>query len=157
MKVKGFKISFSIKALLFGSLGTLFISGIAWIIIHNYYSFDSEFGAIPSPLEPTLLKLHGAAAPFFLLVLGALFPTHISRAYNAKINLKTGLSLLIITTILIASGYLLYYLGDEQIRNLSSYTHSILGIISIPLLVVHIISGKTLTNYRKNKLGRSTK
>jgi len=148
-KKKGFKINSSSKSILFISIGILFITGLAWLIIHNFFYSETDFGITPSPIEPALLKIHGLAAPVFLMVFGALFPTHISRAFKARINMKTGLFLLAILFLLITTGYSLYYIGSENLLKTSSLTHSILGVICVPLLIGHIITGKAFINYRK--------
>ena len=146
---KGFKINSRSKAILFISTGILFITGVAWLIIHNFYYSETDFGITPSPIEPALLKIHGLAAPIFLMVFGALFPTHISRAFKARINMKTGLFLLAILFLLITTGYSLYYIGSESLLKNSSLTHSILGVLYVPILIGHILIGKSFINYRK--------
>lgn len=150
MKPKGFKLNPLLKLALLISIAGLFISGISWIITNNFFYTESDYGITPSPLEPVFLSAHGFIAPIFLIAFGALFPTHISKAYKANANLKNGLSLLAIIFILIITGYLLYYAGGDGIRRYSSLIHSVLGVIFIPLTYLHIQSGKKFILNRKN-------
>ncbi len=156
MKTKGFKLNPALKLILLISIGALFISGIAWIVTNSFFYSESDYGITPSTLEPIFLSVHGIIAPIFLIAFGALFPTHISKAYKAKANLKNGLSLLAIIFILIITGYLLYYTGSDGIRRYSSLIHSVLGALLVPAIYLHIVTGRNfITNRKKAKSKRS--
>ena len=148
MKAKGFKIGNTLRATLYLSLGLLTLSGAVWLIAHYVFVESTDFGTVQSPIEPTALQIHGAMAPIFLMGLGALFPSHITRAFRSGINLKTGIFVLALLFILIATGYLLYYTGSEALRSWSSISHSIIGLLVCPILLIHIVRGRQLMRKR---------
>ena len=69
--------------------------------------------------------------------------------YKANVNLKNGLSLLVVILLLIINGYLLYYAGGDVIIRYSSLIHSGLGVILIPVIYLHTVTGKKLILGRK--------
>lgn len=150
MKKKGFQINNSLKALLFLSLGSLFVTGILWLTGHYLLAVNSDYGIVKSPLEPLSLKIHGLMAPLFLIVFGSLLPTHIIRALKAKQNFISGIMLLFLIAYLIATGYFLYYCGNETLRNISSISHSITGCLIILMLVIHIYLGKKIYSQERS-------
>ncbi len=110
---------------------TLFFSGIFWL----YYSLN-DYSSLPEMVLS--LQLHGAAAFGFLIVFGMILSTHISFNWQVKKNRrKSGLILVALLVILIFSGYCLYYIGNEEIRDLTSDAHWLVGIISTIIFTWH--------------------
>lgn len=119
----------------------LFISGAAWLaILLTQRSSDAESSIHPA--QPTLMKLHGAAAMAALFLLGVLLPLHIRRGWKAGRNRSTGSVLIALCALLIVSGYALYYVGDEHTRHLSAVIHDALGVIFPASLAWHIVIGR---------------
>ncbi len=145
MKARGFKISTPLRRALYASLGMLFVSGVAWLVLHYFFASETDYGVVPAPYEPLTLQIHGVLVPIFMLVFGALFPIHIRKAFKARKNLLTGLCMLSALFVLIATGYLLYYSGNETMRSISSIGHSIIGLAIAPLLCIHIIRGRKIS------------
>lgn len=130
----------------YSALVILFLSGVVWLALH--YWADRQ-GVFYSPLEPRLMKIHGAAAMLSLLVLGALIPTHMRRAWSQRRNRLTAIALVSICLSMILSGYGLYYCGSDEWRQWISGFHSVTG-CSLPLaLVWHILSGRTSRRVHK--------
>ena len=141
-KVKGLKLSPLLRYQLYVSFGLLFVSGCAWLWLHYYGGQENEFGRSASPLEPVMLVLHGCLVPWFLLVFGSLFPTHIVRAWKCGLNRATGIGILSICFALIVTGLLLYYSGSESGRRIASSAHAIIGVGSVVILLGHIAQGR---------------
>ena len=51
-------------------------------------------------------------------------------------------SMLAIAAVLVASGWALYYLGVETLRDALSVAHWALGVAAGPLLLLHIVLGR---------------
>ena len=119
----------------------LFATGAAWWTLHTLIHAE---GRDDGSAEPILLKAHGAAAMIFLVILGVLFPVHIKRGWVARRNLSSGLVLIVVSIVLITTGYLLYYAGGESTREWVSRIHGWLG-LAMPLVVgAHIWRGRLL-------------
>jgi uncharacterized membrane protein SirB2 len=125
----------------------LFVSGVAWLVIHFFRPTDS----LPSPSEPWWLRVHGAAMLLFLIVLGSLFPTHVLPGWRHRTNHRSGIFVLTVVIILTLTGYGLYYLGDETIRPWISAVHWGIGLVAAGGLAVHAFLGKRASAINSSK------
>jgi hypothetical protein len=128
----------------YGATAALAVSGIIWLVLHYFFAVPGEYGPQIHPLEPWMLRLHGAAAMAGLIIYGSLLPVHIRRAWSIRRNIVLGIALVAFMLLLTVTGYLLYYAGDENTRPVISAAHWILGLAVPALLVWHIVSGRTL-------------
>jgi drug/metabolite transporter (DMT)-like permease len=124
------------------SSAVLFSTGVLWLVFHYFVHVRGEFGDRPHALEAWWLRLHGAAAMVVLIVLGSLLPIHVRRGWHQRRNLLAGVILSVLATLLIASGYALYYFGGEEARPLISAVHWLFGLAAPLLLVWHIWRGR---------------
>jgi len=120
----------------------LFATGALWIVFHYFVTVPSEFGEHRHPLETWWLRLHGAAAMAFLVVFGTLFSVHIRGAWRLRRNRVTGVVMLSLASLLVVSGYGLYYSGEETLRQWTSVVHWIIGLAALPAFVAHVVTGK---------------
>ena len=121
-------------------------TGALWVFAHYGLVANNEFGATRQPVEAWALKLHGAAAFFFLVALGSMFAQHIPRAWYLKRNVASGICALVACAFLVATGYGLYYIGGEEWRPFTSLAHWLLGSALVPIIVLHIVLGRRARN-----------
>lgn len=129
----------------YGATATLAVSGIVWLVLHYFLAAPGEYGPRIHPLEPWMLRLHGAAAMAGLVIYGSLLPVHVLRAWTARRNIALGIALVALMLLLTMTGYLLYYAGDENTRPVISAVHWLLGLGAPVLLVWHVVSGRNQT------------
>jgi hypothetical protein len=122
-------------------LGALFATGTADWLLHGWFHTDGPFGPQPHPLEPWMLRLHGAAAMLGLVVLGSVLPAHVFRFWMLARNRTAGGVFLAVMLVLVASGYGLYYLGGDCLRQVNRNIHLIVGLVSAPLFGLHLWRG----------------
>ncbi|MDR3417820.1 MAG: hypothetical protein P4L83_16705 [Nevskia sp.] len=125
----------------------LFASGLAHFVLHRWFMAQGEFGPSPQPLEPWMLKLHGAAAMLSLVLLGSLLPGHIQRFWRLARNRSAGGLFLTCALLLIASGYGLYYVGGESARDWCRQSHIVLGLLALPAFGIHLWRGRALRRH----------
>ena len=133
------------QAAVYGATAALALSGIIWLVLHYFLAAPGEYGPPIHPLEPWMLRMHGAAVMAALIIYGSLLPVHIRRALSIRRNIALGLGLVAFMLLLTVTGYLLYYAGDENARPLISATHWLVGLAMPGLLVWHIVSGRMQT------------
>lgn len=126
----------------YGATAALALTGIIWLVLHYFLSVSGEYGPQIHPLEPWMLRLHGAAAMAGLIVYGSLLPVHIRRAWSIRRNIALGIGLVSMMLLLTVTGYLLYYASDENARPVISAAHWILGLGVPALMFWHVVSGR---------------
>ena len=130
------------KVLLIASGLCLFLSGIGWLLLHHYGQITGPFGPEPNPFEPWFLRAHGLVLIPALLGFGSLFVAHMPKGWRFEKHRIVAVLLTTVVAILIASGYLLYYVGDDIAREWTSKIHWIVG-LGLPVVFVWHYIGRT--------------
>jgi hypothetical protein len=128
------------RRLVYVLLGGLWASGAAWLVLRYFMQRNDEFGPTPHPLTPVVLMIHGAFAMAALAVLGFVWGVHVVPAWRRGHRRATGIAIVALFVLLAASGYGLYYLGDENARARTSLVHWVLGLAAIVPFVVHAVT-----------------
>src|SRR5262249_6662579 len=113
----------------------LWASGVLWLLFHYTVASPGSFGMARHPLEAWWLALHGAFAVAATWTFGLLASGHIVQGGSGRRRRRSGSVLVGVVVWLVVSGYLLYYLGDEQLRSVTSLLHWATG-LAIPLAFV---------------------
>jgi hypothetical protein len=120
-------------------LALLFVSGAVWAY-WNY--FTASPGDFETGAKSWAMKIHGAAAMVILVMIGMLLNGHVRFAWRARRNRKNGSIFLTAFSVLIITGYGLYYAGGERLRTGMSWIHLAVGLALPILLLVHILLGR---------------
>jgi hypothetical protein len=115
----------------------LWLTGIAWLLLHHFGQIQGEFGPETNPVEPWMLRIHGLAMIFALMGLGTLLVVHVWKGWSYASQRVLGLVLAGVILVLIATGYLLYYVGDETARSWISVVHWVIGLILPVAFLLH--------------------
>ena len=140
--------SLRLRAFYLVSLG-VWISGGLWLLFHYFLTTQGEFGPQSNALEPWSLKIHGAFAFAATWFFGLLWGTHITVGWHSGRRRSSGAVLTGSISLLVVTGYLLYYVGDDRSRSFISIAHWGVGLICPLLYGVHRI--------RKRSAGKSTR
>jgi hypothetical protein len=122
--------------------GLLIATGLVWLWLDNFVRVAGEFGPEHHPAEQWTLIAHGVVAYAFLLIAGAMIPVHITLGWNTRRNLKSGLTLAGTLLLLAATALGLYYYSDEVGRSWVSIVHWGVGLIAVPVLLIHALIGR---------------
>ncbi len=137
------KLSKSQKVILYVLCSALFISGAAKALYQYILQPDGPFTPGYSELEQVWLTAHGILSPLYLVALGALIPVHMKRSWAAGRNQASGVFIVTIHLVLIATGLGLYYAGTESLRAISVSVHLWIG-LGLPLILIgHVLLGRT--------------
>ena len=130
------------RTLFYACFGLLFLTGALWLVFHYGTHIKSDLGDLPHPLESLWLKIHGAAAMVFLIILGALVRGHIQMGWGMRKNRRSGAMLVAANLLLLVTGWALYYVGNEGARVWTSAVHWGLGLFVPVLVVLHVLFGR---------------
>jgi hypothetical protein len=120
-------------------LGILWASGAFWLLADWFK--EPELGPVRTPLQTLTMKVHGAIMLVYLAMLGTLL-THIRLGAVLKANRLFGFSIIAINGILALTGWILYYVTGDALREWSSVLHWTIGLSTPLLLRAHIKFGR---------------
>lgn len=115
----------------------LWLSGGLWLLFHYFLQHPEQFGWSAHPLEPWWLRLHGAFALGGIWIFGLLWGVHIAPGWSTGERRRSGAVLTGILVWLVLSGYLLYYLGNEEARSIASLLHWATGLACPVVFAAH--------------------
>lgn len=119
----------------------LWLSGSAWLLLHYFGQRQGAFGPETNPAEPWMMKGHGLFLIPALLGIGGMFVAHIPKGWDHQHQRVAGIALCAVLAVLIGSGYLLYYVGDEGARAWTSLVHWGLGLGLPAVFLWHYLNG----------------
>ena len=112
----------------------LWISGLTWISIE--YLGATIFSSGQS-INTLILGLHGMLIIPTLIALGGLWVAHMPNGWRPDKKKLSGIILILFISGLILTGFILFYVNSLPIKTLTSFSHSLLGLILIPLIYWH--------------------
>jgi hypothetical protein len=114
----------------------LWVSGIAWLVLHLAFEPRNEFGPLPHPWEAPLMRGHGLLAVGGVFLLGWLGAGHVLPRWRGSRNRVSGWTLLGCAALLVISGYALYY-SVGPLHTGSAWLHEWLGAAAIMVALAH--------------------
>lgn len=132
------RLSLRHERLVYATVAALLVTGCGWLFCHYLLGESGEYGVIPHPLESLWLQLHGAAGMLALVLFGSLLPAHMLRAWALRRGRASGGILAALFVLLTLSGYGLYYVGGESLREWISVAHWVIGLGFPALLITHV-------------------
>jgi cytochrome c biogenesis protein CcdA len=131
---------------LYAAFALLFATGAVWLLADQLK--DSPDSELWQATAANMLMVHGGAAMLTLLLIGALFPIHVARAWRGRLNRISGSIMVLCNAVLILTAFGLYYLGAETLRPWASDVHMAAGFALPVLIAVHIWLGRRQSNNR---------
>ena len=125
---------------LYAAFTVLLLTGAGWLVADWQKNIAAD--EIWQQAAATMLMVHGGAAMLALLLLGALVPVHLLRAWRRGKNLVSGSIMAVFNAVLIVTAFGLYYLGSEEVRPWISWIHLTAGFALSLMLPIHIWLGK---------------
>src|SRR6185312_3315029 len=131
---------------LYGVGALLALSGVGWLVCHYWLRAP---GLAPHPLEVWWLRLHGAAMVGFLVVFGMLLPAHVKHGWRQGRNRGSGVPVIVATAFLTLTGYGLYYIVSDGLRDWVGVLHWTVGLAAVGGLGLHVALGKQQARLRR--------
>jgi hypothetical protein len=125
-----------LRAGVYALFAALWLSGIAWLVLHLGFPQQTAFGPAPSPSEAVTLRVHGVLAVAGVFLLGWLSADHISLRWGRRGHRISGYVLTAAAAVLVISGYALYYTTD-RLHDGAARVHEVLGVGALLLGLAH--------------------
>lgn len=122
------------KRLFYFTIMILFITGVVFLYL------DLKGGLTPTlrDIKSITLHIHGWFSPIIIFLFGSFISTHVKNAWVYKKNFLSGLSIIILLSLLTITAPALYYISDELLRAISWWIHILAGIILPACIYLHI-------------------
>ena len=130
----------SFRFAIYAAFGVLFLTGAGWLVAD--WQKDISTDEIWQQSVAYLLMVHGGAAMVTLLLLGALIPVHVMRAWRSRKNRVSGSAMVTFNAVLIMTAFGLYYLGSETVRPWMSWIRIAAGFSLSLWFPLHIFWGR---------------
>jgi hypothetical protein len=127
----------------YGIIVGLWLSGALWWLLQHYFRSAGEFGQQPHRWQPALLMWHGILGLACVWLLGWITRGHAWRGWFQVRRRISGGGLWVASTLLVVSGFALYYLTGEAVRTGTAVLHEALGLALIIPAVVHWCGAKS--------------
>ena len=134
------RLSFSFRYAIYAAFALLLLTGAAWLVAD--WQKDQSSDEFWQQSIAWLLMVHGGTAMAALLLLGALIPVHLMRAWRSRKNRISGSIMVTFTALLIVTAFGLYYLGSEALRPWMSWIHIAAGLALALWFPLHIYLGR---------------
>jgi hypothetical protein len=125
----------------------LWLSGGLWLLFHYVIGRAGAFGG-HDPLESWWIRVHGGFAFAAIWTFGLLWGSHIVPGWAVRQHVKSGVALVALVVSLILTGYLLYYLADEQQRSVVAIFHWSIGLACPAAVLVHRVQRRLVQRPR---------
>ena len=145
----------TIRRLLYVGVLALIITGVLYAI-PRYADLYFDLDLVPMVAPSLLMKVHGAFALWVTVLLGIIWQAHVRLRMRRPLNRLAGFTLVAILVLLTLTGYLLYYVGSREIREMTSVVHTGLGVAVLVIIVWHVKVAKIIQRRYRAKLGSST-
>jgi hypothetical protein len=134
--IRPMRMAWGLRAALYSTFGILWLSGVAWLLFHGVFEAVTEFGRVPSPWEPQLMRVHGLVAVPALFLLGWMNAIHIIPQWRQGRRRASGVSVTSAAALLAITGYMLYYFTGSA-HDAASITHEVAGACAIVVALIH--------------------
>ena len=130
----------SFRFTIYAAFAVLVLTGAGWLVADWQKDISGE--EIWQQVIANLLMIHGGTAMVTLLLLGALIPLHMMRAWRSRKNRVSGSVMVTFNTVLVVTAFGLYYLGSETLRPWMSWIHIAAGFSLALWFPLHIYWGR---------------
>lgn len=134
------RLRFPFRYSIYATFAVLLLTGAGWLVADWQKNIAGD--EVWQQISATMLMLHGGVAMLALLLLGALIPVHLLRAWRSRKNRISGSIMAVFNAVLIVTAFGLYYLGSEEVRPWMSWMHLGAGFSLSLMFPLHIWLGR---------------
>jgi hypothetical protein len=118
-------------------MGALWLSGCIWLCLDQFFTVRGPFGKTPHPWQAPLVLLHGVIAISSMYLLGWISARHATHSWIRRQRRISGGVLSSFLTVLIVSGFALFFVSDDQWQRIAAVIHEVSGLALTPIAIQH--------------------
>lgn len=126
------------------------VTGFVYFWMKYFVESSDPFAVINHPWQTVTLNLHVMASPFFVLIFGIIFNSHVMKKLKATRlpNRRSGYVSLGMFVVMVFSGYLLQVAANEQWLQALVAVHVTSGTVFSLVYAAHLIISAKLARVR---------
>jgi hypothetical protein len=130
-------------------MGGLWVTGCGWLLLDQFIATRGPFGKTPHPLEQPLLLIHGITSVLSMYLLGWISARHVLRWWRGRSRRLSGGALAAMIALLVVSGFLLFFVSDDQWQHAAALIHEVLGLAVTVFAIQHWFLYKRRASWAK--------
>lgn len=127
------------RRMMYSLFTTSWLTGTVFFILNRWVLVEGDFGPEKHALQFPTLMVHGASAFLMMFMFGIAVASHVSVNWHLKAVRRLSIFLVFAMSFQMVSAYLLYYLANEEVRDIIAILHAIVGFTLPMLLTIHIV------------------
>ena len=133
-----------------GLTATVAVTGFVYFWMKYFVESSDPFAVINHPWQTVMLNLHVIASPFFVLIFGIIFNSHVMKKLKATRlpNRRSGYVSLAMFAVMVFSGYLLQVAANEQWLRALVAIHVTSSTVFTLVYAAHLIISAKLARVR---------
>jgi hypothetical protein len=139
-RAQGSRLSASLRSAVHLVFSVLWLSGVAWLLLHYFAARPGEFGLLRHPLEAPLMLVHGVVAMLALFVLGWFAALHSSDGNRRRARRASGWVLSTLIGVLAIAGCLQFFVSGEGAQAALRLVHEVCGVALLLPVLAHLWS-----------------
>jgi heme A synthase len=139
-RVQGSRLSAQLRASVHLVFSVLWLSGVAWLLLHYFAARPGEFGLVRHPLEAPLMLVHGVVAMLALFVLGWFAALHSADGNRRRARRASGWVLSTLIGVLAIAGCLQFFVSGEGAQAALRLVHEVCGVALLLPVLAHVWS-----------------
>ena len=126
------------------------VTGFLYFWMKYFVESSDPFAVINHPWQTAMLNLHVIASPFFVLIFGIIFNSHVMKKLKATglPNRRSGYTSLTMFAVMVFSGYLLQVAATEQWLQALVAVHVASSTVFSVVYAAHLIISAKLARVR---------
>ncbi len=133
-----------------GLTAAVAVTGFLYFWMKYFIESSDPFAVINHPWQTAMLNLHVIASPFFVLIFGIIFNSHVMKKLKATRlpNRRSGYISLTMFAVMVFSGYLLQVAATEQWLQALVAVHVTSSTVFSVVYAAHLIISAKLARVR---------
>ena len=133
------------RAAVYLVMGSLWLTGCAWLLLDEFFQSKGPFGATPHPWEPAILLIHGIIAILSMYLLGWVGARHVLKWWPRGLRRWSGGVLGALFALLCVSGFALFFVSSDQWQRFAAVAHDVLGLAITGFAIQHWVFARRRT------------
>jgi hypothetical protein len=120
----------------------LWATGIAWLLLDQFFARQEQFGHTPHPLESPLLLAHGILAIGSAYLLGWVSARHVLLWWTTGLRRVSGALFATLLALLAVTGFVLFFVSSDLGQRCTQLSHEALGVVIVLFALQHWLFGR---------------